>query len=221
MSFSGGSGGGFTKRGGTNEGTFVAIPPYKAKWGNDVFQVRIDGEALELAIGAGSLCDAVSTALLLHHTRMITAGRVPSGGAQRRLDPDAQQGRRAAKGQRPNVRGFTGNAESFPNILTRSAISLSKGEVRIGGTERASGPRQKGKRGPTSPKMGFSASATINPGKGLQAKWLQEEFGLGVEYFAVVGASDRVVTEAVADYLATVTNGPRSYEKRRFQARDV
>ena len=221
--FGGDSGrGGFSgSGGGENEGTFVVIPPYNAKWGNDVFKVEIQGDALELSIGAGSLCDAVSTALLLHHSRAIKAGRRPGGASQAPLDPDGGQGRLAAEGKRPSARGFTGKDESLPNVLTRTAIRLSKGEVRIGGSTRAAGPRQKGKRGPTSPNMGFSAIANIEPANALHAQWLIDEASRGHEFFAIVGESDAVVTKVVADYLATVTDGPRTFEKRRFQARDV
>lgn len=222
MSFSGSGGGSFSgKRGSEQEGTFVVLPEIKQRWGNDVLHVEIQGEALELSIGAGSLCDAVSTALLIHHANAIKSGRRPGGASQAPLDPEGGQGRLATEGKRPSVRGFTGKAESLPNLLTRSAISLSKGEVRIGGSQRASGPRQKGRRGPTSPNMGFSATATIRPANALHEQWLVDEAGMGHEYFSVVGESDHVITKVVADYLATVTDGPRTYEKRRFQARDV
>lgn len=221
MSFGGGGSSFSGKRGGENEGTFVVLPAMKARWGNDVFKVEIEGDALELSIGAGSLCDAVSTALLLHHAQAIKAGRRPGGSSQAPLDPEGEQGRAANAGHRPRARGFTGNPDSLPNVLTRSAITLSNGEVRIGGKHSVAGPRQKGKRGPTSPNMGFSAVATVGPANNLHAQWLIDQAGQGYEFFSIVGDSDRVVTEAVSVYLGTITDGPRTYEKRKFQARDA
>lgn len=222
MSFAGGNRGpGFSGKRGESEGDFVVLPEIKQKWKGDVLNVELQGEPLHVSIGAGSLCDAVSTALLIHHSNAIKAGRRPGGASQAPLDPDGGQGRLAKEGKRPSARGFTGKAESLPNVLTRSPISLSKGEVRIGGSQRASGPRQKGRRGPTSPNMGFSATATIRPANALHEQWLVDEAALGHEYFSVVGESDHVVTKVVADYLATVVDGTRYYEKRRFQARDV
>jgi hypothetical protein len=219
--FGGSSGGSFGGSGGDKEGPVEVLPAWKMRWGNDVLNVTLESEGLSVNVGAASLCDYVSTALLMHHSAAIKAGRRAGGSAQAKLDPDGGQGRLAAEGKRPSARGFTGKAESLPNILTRSAIRMQEKPVRIGGRVEQSGPRQKGKRRPTSPKMGYAAHATIHPATNLHAQWLIDEAGRGNEYFQVVGDADKVITKVVADYLATAANGEdRTYQKGSFRASD-
>lgn len=228
MTFTGGTPTGFTgskSRGTDQDGTATVLPAFKMRWGNDVLSVEMESEGLELAIGASSLVDYVSTALLLHHVAAIKAGRTPGGSAQAKLKPDAGQGRLAAEGKRPAARGWTGKQENLPDLLTRSVITSQEGVTLERGT--ASGPRQRSAKGRLmgSPKaatrMGVSATATIRPGNNLHAQWLIDEGALGHEYFAIVGEADGVITKVVADYLATVLDGPRYYEKGKFQARDA
>lgn len=220
--FGGGSGRTFTGRGGTDgEDSFPVLPEVHMRWGNDVLSVSLDSQGLEINVGAASLCDYVSRALLLHHANAIKSGRRASGSTQAKLDPDGGQGRLAAEGKRPSARGYTGKDESLPNVLTRSALRVSQRPVRIG-TTAASGPRQKRRSGPRAPVMGFTAHANIEPANALHAQWLIDEAGRGHEFFSVIGESDHVITKVVADYLATAFDGTtRYYERGKVRAGEI
>lgn len=171
--------------------------------GRIALDIKIDSEGLDVAIGAASLCDYVSRALLQHHADAIEEGRRPSGGAQAPLDPEGQQGRKAAEGRRPNIRGNTGTDRSIPRLLKRSEVRSTGKVVRIG-------------RGG---ELGFTAHATIYPGAGLQGQFISDEADQGIEYFAVTGDADRVIEQVVVDYLATVFDGVRHYDPAKTKAR--
>lgn len=164
--------------------------------------VRIDSEEFAVAIGAASLCDYVSRGLLLHTAGSIETGKRPSGGAQRPLDPEGQQGRKAAEGRRPNTRGNTGTERSIPQLLTRSEVRATGKVTRIG-------------RGG---ELGYTAHATIYPGAGLQGQFIAEEDAQGIEYFAVTGDADRVIEQVVVDYIATCMDGVRHYDPAKTRA---
>lgn len=224
MSFTGSSGGGFTGKstGGEKDGGVEVLPEFSMRWGNDVLRVQMDCPGLTVNVGAASLCDVVTQALLVHHARAIKAGRRPGGAGQAPLDPDGGQGRLAAEGGRPSARGFTGKEDSLPNILTRYPMRVSKKPVRIGGRVEASGPRARGRRRPSAPMMGIAARAEIGPANALHAKWLIDEYNSGHEFFAVVGDADRVITKVVADYLAGAFSGePRTYTAGAIRAREI
>jgi len=164
-------------------------------------EVQIESDGLDVAIGASSLCDAVSTAILGHTSLAIEDGNLPSGGPQRPLDPKGRQGKRATEGARPDVRGNTGLPNSFPRALTRSALRTSGRPVKIGGKM-----------------LGYAAHATIGAGVPKQNSFLALEAGRGVEYFSVSGEVDTLVTRVVFDYLATILDGPRTYTAKARRA---
>lgn len=165
-------------------------------------EVRMDVEPLTAAVGAASLCDYVSRALLVHTSESIMRGNRPEGGRQKPLDQDGQQGERARRGERPNVRASTGTPGNLPANLTRSQVRSTGGLVRIG-------------RGG---QLGYTAHATITVGNVLQNRFLAEEDAMGIEYFSVEGAADRVIEDVVIDYLATVFDGVRHYDGSKVKA---
>jgi hypothetical protein len=180
--------------------------------------VRIDQDEFSVAIGALSLCDAVSRALLALHADAIEDGQRAGGGAQAPLDPEGHQGRKAAHGERPAARGNTGTAKAIPPNLTRGPIKGGTKPVSVGqAVSFSSGsraPRQK------TTLIGVKADADIYPMFAGQAKFIDEEASRGVEYFFVDGKADRVIEDVVADYLATVFDGERYYDPSKTTAKE-
>lgn len=166
--------------------------------------IQMDTEALTVAIGAASLADAVSTALLAHHAASIEAGLRPAGGRQAPLDPEARQGIRAKQGKRPDARGNTGRPSAIPPNLTR-------GQMDRGRTVSA------GKSG----RLQVEATARIFPAGRGQGKFIEEEAALGNEFFSVDGSADRVIEDAVIDYMARVFNGTRYYSSEEIKAKEL
>lgn len=179
-------------------------------------QIQITSEALDIAIGPQSLCDVVTRALTKHHAESIAQGKRPGGGSQEPLDPKGEQGRRAADGNRPKARGNTGKPTSLPETLTRYPIKASGRIVTIGSPPKdvKIGPRR-------AARIGTQATAVISPALENQAKWIDEEASEGNEFFAVDGLADRVIEDAVIDYMATVFDGVRSFSPEQVKARDI
>lgn len=178
--------------------------------------VRVDSDELTAAIGALSLADAITRALLAHHAEAIAAGVRPSGGAQVALDPAGHQGKEAAKGRRPNVRGNTGTAKAMPPNLTRSEVKGGTKAISIGAR-----PDFGGRGGPKrAGAIGVKATADIYPMFAGQAKFIDEQDAAGIEFFAVDGRADRVIEDVVIDYLATVFDGTRYYDPSKTTAKE-
>lgn len=176
--------------------------------------VRIESEDLSIAIGPGSLVDAVSRALTAHTADAIATGQRPSGGSQRPLDPHGTQGAEARAGRRPNARGNTGGPKSIPRTLTRGEIKLSSRYVTIPAIAFGVGPKAPAR-------VGTSATAKIEPATALQAKYIDEEEQDGVELFAVDGAADRAIEAAVVDYLTRIYDGTRYYSTEAVRASEL
>lgn len=178
--------------------------------------VRITQDEMLVSIGALSLVDYVSRALLAHHASSIAEGRRPAGGMQAQLDPDGAQGKRARAGKRPNVRGNTGKPSSIPPKFTRGEIKGGTRPVNLGsidGNVRI-GPRR-------APVIGVSASADLYPGRAGQQRFMDDEASEGIEYLAVDGAADRVIEDVVIDYLAKVFDGTRYYNPEKTRAEEL
>lgn len=178
--------------------------------------VRIDQDGLSAAIGALSLVDAVSRALLMHHARSISEGKRPAGGAQAPLDQDGTQGKRARAGKRPNIRGNTGKPSSIPPKFTRGEVKGGTRPVRIETPDIGAriGPKR-------SARIGVSASADVYPGRAGQQRFMDDEASEGIEYLAVDGSADRVIEDVVIDYLATVFDGTRYYNPEKTRAEEL
>jgi hypothetical protein len=179
-------------------------------------KIEIQSDELNLAIGPESLCDVVTRALTKHHEEAIASGRRPSGGSQSPLDPQGEQGRRAKAGKRPSARGNTGKDSALPPNLSREPIKATGRIVTIGS------PPKDVKIGPRRPaRVGTQAHASIIPGRAGQAKFIDESADEGIEFFAVDGAADRVIEDAVIDYMATVFDGIRTFSPEQVKARDI
>jgi hypothetical protein len=191
----------------------------KAASGGTLFglDVRIEQDELTVSIGALSLCDYVSRALLEHTARAISDGQRPAGGSQVPLDSRGHQGREALAGKRPMARGNTGTAKAIPPNLTRSEVKGGGRIVTIGASPDFGRNGQGPKRAGT---LGVSATADIYPMFAGQAKFIDEESALGVDYFAVDGIADRVIEDVVIDYLATVFDGERYYDPSKTTAKE-
>lgn len=178
--------------------------------------IEIQAQEMSVAIGPESLCDAVTRAITAYHADAIETGKAPAGGSQRPLDPDGEQGRRARQGKRPNARGNTGTPGAIPPNLTRQPIKASGRVVTVGSSPK--GPRI----GPKRPaRIGTVATATIEPARSFQAKFIDEQADEGIEFFAVDGAADRLIEDVVIDYMATVFDGVRTFSPEQVKARDL
>lgn len=168
-------------------------------------EVRVDSNELTIAVGAESLADAISAALLAHHAKCIAEGKRPTGGAQRPLDPTGRAGKAARLGIRPDARGNTGLPSSLPNNLRRIAAPTSGKTVTIPAVA-GIGPA----RAQTLQTMSEVGIGTGVPG---QEKFVDAQEALGVDLFSVEGDADKVIDAAIAAYMAKVFDGARAKAK--------
>ena len=145
----------------------------KAVWGS-TWSVTFN---LDPNLDAGSLADLVSDVVLQEHLQAVQAGvRSDSGAPQPSLDPKGQQGARAAKGERPNKRGFTGlTTKPFAENLERTPIKV----------------RARSRRG-----GGVKASTKIQADP-IHRGWLATEAGRKVRYLYAGGFVTKLVGKAL------------------------
>lgn len=110
----------------------------------------------------------IAAAVLEHTIDQIQLGNKPSGEPQPPLSRTGQAGRRAAKGLRPDARGFTNRARFIKSLrVQRHKVTRTKAEY-------------------------FIATSPFFHG------WLSQEEGRGAEYFSVEGAVQKIVDKVVA-----------------------
>ncbi len=171
-------------------------------------EIRIESDELTINIGAASLADYVSRALLMHTAQSIATGQRAAGGSQARLKEGGIANRQAKVGKRDNIRGSTNKPGAITNTLTRGEIKVSGNRT----VAAASGKRPA--------RVGTVAVADIYPASFVQSVWLIGEAAQGNEYFAVEGNAERVIDDAVVDYLMGVFDGPRFYDSESTTARE-
>lgn len=74
-------------------------------------------EGLTIDLDAQEWGDEIGRELLKHVKESIMAGLSPNGASNPPLDPDGNQGRRAARGERPRARGFTSERKFIDSLI--------------------------------------------------------------------------------------------------------
>lgn len=150
---------------------------------------------MTVGLDAAVLVDHLTDLVLAEHREAIRAGRRADGGTQAPLSSTSSEGRAAAAGRRPNVRGYTGRTkEPFSDELRRA-------EIKAGGRARS----QSSGTINVLP-VPTAARGVIEPSPTHQ-NWLEEEAARGIFYLYVGGAIARLVAEASGQWLDVATDG--------------
>jgi hypothetical protein len=148
---------------------------------------------------AVAICDHISDVVMAEHWHAIGEGRRAEGPEkQPELAKFGRQGREAAEGKRPDVRGYTGRSmKPFRDNIERTPIkvkarSLNRSTVREGAGALA------GQRFVVNETVEATrASTTIRPDK-LHESFMGLEEGRGNQFFFVTGFVAEAVDKALA-----------------------
>lgn len=195
-------------KGDTQEQPVEVLPKRKVTKKSANHEIQLEQDGYHPNVGAGSLCDAISTALLAWHMEAIQTGERGDGPPQEKLNPNAQQGTLAKQGKRPNVRGWTGGARALPLELTRTEIRATGKSVII---DRRSG------------KTGTTAHANVQPGGNLHDDFLKREHDeRGIEYLFVTGEAEKIIDATLVAFMETYDDEKgRNYTAGRIKAKDL
>lgn len=158
------------------------------------------------SLDAVALVDHVSDVVMAEHWHAIGEGRRAEGPElQPKLAAFGEQGKRAAAGKRPDVRGFTGLTQTpFRDSIARSPI-----KVRAKNVSRSRVQRQRfGDAGfiVNETVEGTKASCTIRPDK-LHESFLALELKRGNTFFFVNGYVAEAVDKALAAWVGAGLDG--------------
>ena len=165
---------------------------------------------LPVQLDAVALVDHVSDAVLGEHYDAIVSGRKADGSQpQPPLLRRGTQGRKAAAGERPDIRGYTGRTTTpFGANLTRTPVKVVKKAPVFRRTDQRLGMLI------ASEVEGVRAKTTIEPDP-IHLGWLSTEAGRGVEYFYVGGVVEHLVDLAIAQWLDVGIDGALAAADKR------
>ena len=171
------------------------------------------------SLDAVALCDHISDVIMAEHWHAIGEGRQADGqGVQPELKSFGRQGREAAEGKRPNIRGFTGR----PNKPFRDNIERSAIKVKSKALNRSRLKKQRfGVTGfiVNETVQGTRATCTIRPDK-IHAAFLAREAKRGVRYFYVKGMVADAIDRALATWIGVALEGAlKKADQRERRAR--